>query len=441
MESRPYFPKIKEFENNNIKECPFCNAILPLTEFNDHIFCHRVDENENGLDGYNVNNFGIQINDNVKNDQKKNNINNINNNDNKPKINQNIINNNINENSINENNINNNNQNHEDDDFFLFPENSVRQVNIAPELRNLNHINFINEDNSNPNSNNRNNINNNNNNYNNKYNNNYNNNNINNRNEPKNEEKQESFIDKMKNNVMSNVMNIKNYIFPDNKKPQDHKEIELLNAPIESLSPAQREQRSRLEEKMAYEKKILGIEQSQDPNIDEPGEGITGERVAEFIVNNANNILTVVDIIGCLCLHRPSIGRTAVRVSNFFRSSLGNMNNNNQNNNVNGGQNYDNFIRNHPELRFKDKDIKTIIKFLPVSEIREIRNNPNGGDNQNNNNRKCIICLSEFDIGDQVSALPCAHVFHNDCIKSWLKKHCQCPICKFDITLKSLLGF
>ena len=48
-----------------IKECPFCNAILALSEYNDHIFCHRLDEQENGLGNYNVNNFGIQINNNI----------------------------------------------------------------------------------------------------------------------------------------------------------------------------------------------------------------------------------------------------------------------------------------------------------------------------------------------------------------------------------------
>ena len=72
MEKGIYSSKTKEFENNNIKECPFCNAILALSEYNDHIFCHRLDEQENGLGNYNINNFGIQINNNIpKNDQKK----------------------------------------------------------------------------------------------------------------------------------------------------------------------------------------------------------------------------------------------------------------------------------------------------------------------------------------------------------------------------------
>ena len=41
-------------------------------------------------------------------------------------------------------------------------------------------------------------------------------------------------------------------------------------------------------------------------------------------------------------------------------------------------------------------------------------------ENDSNNNKKCIICLCDFEIEDQVSALPCAYVFHTEC-KAGLK--------------------
>ena len=415
MKSNSFFPETKEFENNNIKECPFCNAILALSEYKDHIFCHRLDEQENGLGNYNVNNYGIQLN----NNQVKNEIN-LNNNTSKNINSQNNNRNNNNQNVIEKNNNIQNNE--EDNDFFLFPENQnnnnninqIIQPNISQELQNLNHINFINENRSNNNINNIN-I----------------NNNLNNNNQ---ENNQESIFDKVKNNVM----NLKSYIFQENKPNINQKDEDLLNAPFESLSPAEKEKRNKLEEQRAYEKKILGIAKERSvSNI----QMSNSEKIGNFFQNNADSIFAVIDIIGCLQLHGPSIGRTINRVHNYFINNNRINDNNGVNHVLNNNQEYENFIRSHPELRNKDRDITTIIRFLPVSEVKDINNNANQGNDPSGNNRKCVICLSEFEIGDQVSALPCAHVFHNECIISWLKKHCQCPICKFNITLRSLIGF
>ena len=43
---------------------------------------------------------------------------------------------------------------------------------------------------------------------------------------------------------------------------------------------------------------------------------------------------------------------------------------------------------------------------------------------------KCIICLNNYKIHDKISYLPCLHLFHNGCIKEWLKRSNKCPLCK-----------
>ena len=372
MESKSYLPKTEEFTNNQIKECPYCNAIIPLSEYEDHIFCHQLDEQENGEQSFNVNNFRSQ----------NNNTNNINlNRNNNQGGNINSINYNNNSNNIDNQGQSNNNQ----------------------EPVNLNRINDVNENN---------------------------NNNQNNISEPK----KGSFIDK-----------IKNYFNPSNKNNNDNNQNnnqrDIMKIPIENLTLEEREERNKIEEQRAYEKKILGIANTES-NQKVKDSRSTGEKFSDFIQNNSNSILAVIDVIGCLTLHTPSIGRTIVRISSFIGNQINNSGNNSENiNNSNSinieGNDYNNIIRNHPELKNKDKDPDTIIKFLPVSEVKEIKQNSENGINNNN---KCIICLSEFEIGDQVSALPCAHVFHTECIASWIKKHCQCPVCKFNITLRSLIG-
>ncbi|XP_027173314.1 RING-H2 finger protein ATL51-like [Coffea eugenioides] len=43
----------------------------------------------------------------------------------------------------------------------------------------------------------------------------------------------------------------------------------------------------------------------------------------------------------------------------------------------------------------------------------------------------CAVCLSEFNVGDEVRVLPeCTHTFHGSCIDKWLHSHRNCPLCR-----------
>lgn len=46
----------------------------------------------------------------------------------------------------------------------------------------------------------------------------------------------------------------------------------------------------------------------------------------------------------------------------------------------------------------------------------------------------CSICLSEYEVGEQVRTLPCYHQYHQGCIDPWLLNvTALCPICKRDL--------
>ncbi|XP_021746814.1 E3 ubiquitin protein ligase RIE1-like [Chenopodium quinoa] len=46
---------------------------------------------------------------------------------------------------------------------------------------------------------------------------------------------------------------------------------------------------------------------------------------------------------------------------------------------------------------------------------------------------ECCICLSSYDDGVELNALPCNHHFHSPCIVKWLKMNATCPLCKYNI--------
>eukprot|EP00405_Crypthecodinium_cohnii_P017862 CAMPEP_0206459306 /NCGR_PEP_ID=MMETSP0324_2-20121206/24099_1 /ASSEMBLY_ACC=CAM_ASM_000836 /TAXON_ID=2866 /ORGANISM="Crypthecodinium cohnii, Strain Seligo" /LENGTH=247 /DNA_ID=CAMNT_0053930835 /DNA_START=63 /DNA_END=806 /DNA_ORIENTATION=+ len=48
--------------------------------------------------------------------------------------------------------------------------------------------------------------------------------------------------------------------------------------------------------------------------------------------------------------------------------------------------------------------------------------------------RKCMICLDFFEEGTELRILPCLHRYHRQCIDSWFEHNRCCPVCKHDVT-------
>ena len=44
--------------------------------------------------------------------------------------------------------------------------------------------------------------------------------------------------------------------------------------------------------------------------------------------------------------------------------------------------------------------------------------------------KTCIICLENFKESDKIINLSCFHMFHNNCIRTWLNNNNNCPLCK-----------
>jgi len=55
---------------------------------------------------------------------------------------------------------------------------------------------------------------------------------------------------------------------------------------------------------------------------------------------------------------------------------------------------------------------------------------------ENNTTLECSICLEELEPGEKLSwsrSLKCEHVFHEECLMSWLMAHDECPYCRTEM--------
>lgn len=59
------------------------------------------------------------------------------------------------------------------------------------------------------------------------------------------------------------------------------------------------------------------------------------------------------------------------------------------------------------------------------------------GDIESEGAQRCVICLRDYEVDDEIKTLPCKHEFHSECVDPWLGEHNRtCPTCRHDITKK-----
>ncbi|KAJ4836882.1 hypothetical protein Tsubulata_015781 [Turnera subulata] len=46
---------------------------------------------------------------------------------------------------------------------------------------------------------------------------------------------------------------------------------------------------------------------------------------------------------------------------------------------------------------------------------------------------ECTICLEQFNSGETLVHLPCAHRYHPRCLVPWLENNAHCPCCRMEI--------
>ncbi|VVB06196.1 unnamed protein product [Arabis nemorensis] len=57
--------------------------------------------------------------------------------------------------------------------------------------------------------------------------------------------------------------------------------------------------------------------------------------------------------------------------------------------------------------------------------------NPRNISGDEEEDKKCTVCLEDFEPKETVMLTPCKHMFHEECIVPWLKTKGQCPVCRF----------
>jgi len=76
------------------------------------------------------------------------------------------------------------------------------------------------------------------------------------------------------------------------------------------------------------------------------------------------------------------------------------------------------------------KDATSTVKPRTPSSLTSEWHHHHEVENDEEEEVECSICLCPIENGDKVGKLPCNHLMHVDCLKSWLQRQNACPLCK-----------
>ena len=87
----------------------------------------------------------------------------------------------------------------------------------------------------------------------------------------------------------------------------------------------------------------------------------------------------------------------------------------------------------YEQLLELEENVGNVSKGLTKKQIKKIPKIIYYSYKFKNDDNKCVVCQYEFKNGEEVTKLNCGHLFHSDCVYTWLSKNKVCPMCHKEI--------
>ena len=90
----------------------------------------------------------------------------------------------------------------------------------------------------------------------------------------------------------------------------------------------------------------------------------------------------------------------------------------------------------YEQLLELEENVGSVSKGLTKNQIKKIPKIMYNKNRFGKDDNKCVVCQYEFKNGEEVTKLSCGHLFHSDCVDTWLSKNKVCPMCHKEIIIK-----